>query len=168
MRVHIAQDVLWLDISVANSLSVDIGDGSHQLVRVQLDDEVWHLLLHFMELLHYSICRVWNIVHHYVQVHLIGLVSVRVEALPHFNAVRMMEHLQNGQLSILVSFVLKHFLNSYGLTSFGDSGLKDHTERSISNNFFSVIGHALKGLSFKKWTYLLLLSSTGLGIVVFL
>ena len=168
MRVHITQDVLRLNVSVANSLSVDVGDRPHKLVRVKLHNKVWHLLLHFMELLHYSIGRVWNVVHHHVQVHLIWLVSIGVEALPHFHAVGVMEHFQDGELSILVSFVLKHFLNSHGLTSFGNSGLKHHTERSISNNFFSVIGHALKGLRFKKWTYLLLLSSTGLVIVVFL
>ena len=128
MRVHIAQDVLWLNVSVTNSLCVDIGDGSHQLVRVELDDKVGYLLFHFMELLHYSIGRVWNIIHNHVQVDLIGLVSVGVEALPHFDTVGVMEHLQDGELSILVSFVLKHFLNSYGLTSFGNSGLKHHTE----------------------------------------
>ena len=81
-----------------------------------------------MELLHYSISRVRDVVHHHVQVHLIGLVSVSIEALSHFHAVWVMEHLKDGKLSVLVSFVLKHFLNSYGLTSFGNSGLKHHTE----------------------------------------
>ena len=61
MRVHVTQDVLWLNVSVANSLSVNVGDGPHQLIRVKLDNKVWHLLLHFMELLHYSIGSVWDV-----------------------------------------------------------------------------------------------------------
>ena len=128
MRVHVTQDVLWLDVSVANSLSVDVGNGPHKLVGVQFNNKVWHLLLHFMELLHYSVSSIGDVVHHHVQVNLIRLVSVGVKALSHLHAVGVMQHLQDGQLSILVSFVLEHFLDCYGLTSFGNSSFEHHSE----------------------------------------
>ena len=128
MRVHVTQDVLWLDVSVANSLSVDVGNGPHKLVGVQFNNKVWHLLLHFMELLHYSVSSIWDIVHDHVQVNFIRLVSISVEALSHLNAVRVMQHFEDSKLSILVSFVLEHFLDSYGLTSFGNSSFEHHSE----------------------------------------
>lgn len=87
MRVHVTQNILWLNVSVANSLGVDVGDRPHQLVGVKLNNKVGNLLLHFMELFHYSVSGVWDVVHHDVQVNLIGLVSVGVETLSHLNAV---------------------------------------------------------------------------------
>ena len=97
-----------------------------------------------MELFHHSIGSIRNIVHYHVEIHLIWLVSIGVKALSHLHAVGVMKHLQDGQLSVFVSFVLEDFFDSNSLTSFGNCSLKHDPERSIANDFFSVIGHALK------------------------
>ena len=148
MRVHIAQDVLWLDVSVANTLSMDIGDRSHELIRVELHDQIRNFLLHFVELLHHSIGSVRDIVHHHIEVNFIRLISICVEALSHFNAVGVMQHLQNGKLSVLVSFVLENFLDGYCFTSFGNSCLENYSKGPITNDFLGVVGHALYKVKF--------------------
>lgn len=93
--LHITENVLWLDISVTNALGVNICDGSHQLVGIKLHNQVWNLLLHFEVLFHYSIGSVGNEVHDDVKIDFFGLITIGIEALSHFDAVWMMEHLQN-------------------------------------------------------------------------
>jgi hypothetical protein len=77
---------------VANTLGVNVGDRPHELPGIEFNNDVGDLLLHFVKLLHYSVRRIWDVVHYHVQVHLVWLVSVCVEALTHFNAVWMMQH----------------------------------------------------------------------------
>ena len=144
MTTHITQNVLWLNVSMANSLSVNIGNAPHQLVRIELDNQIWDLLFHLVKLFHDSISSVWDIVHDHVEIHFIGLVSVGIEALSHLNTVGVVKHLQDGQLSVLVSFVLEHFLDSNCFSGLGDGGLENHSKRAISYDFFSVICKALK------------------------
>ena len=144
MGAHVAKNVLGLDVPMANTLGVNVGDGPHELIRIQFDDKIWHLLLHLVELLHHSVGSVRNVIHDDVQIHLIWLLSIGVEALPHFDAVRVMQHLEDGELPILVPFVLEHFFDGYSLSGFGDSRFEYDSERSITNNFFSVVSHALK------------------------
>ena len=48
-------------------------------------------MLHFKEILHYSVERVRDVVHDNIQVDLIRLVSVSIEGLPHLNAIGMMK-----------------------------------------------------------------------------
>lgn len=114
------------------------------MVGVELDNERWNHLLHLKVLFHDSIGRVWDIIHDHVEVHLIWLVSVSIEALPHFHAVRVMQHLQDSQLPVFVSFVLENFLDGHSLTRFRNSCLKDNAKGSISDDFFSVVGHTLR------------------------
>ena len=171
MSSHIAQNILWFNISMANTFSMNISNGSHQLVWIKLHDNIWHLLLHLMELLHHSICCVRDVVHYYVKIYLVWLVSISIETLSHLNAIRMMQHFQNSQFSILIPFVLEYFLDSYCFSSFGNGCFEYNTERSISNNFLSIISHALNYIVL-DWnisiTYLLFLTTSGLLIIIFL
>ena len=144
MRLRITQNILRLDISVANSFGVNVGNGPHELIRIELNNERWDHLFHFEVLLHYSVGRVRDVVHDHIQVNLVWLVSIRVEALSHLHTVGMVQHLQNRQLSIFISLVLENFFNCNCLTGFRNRGLEHHSERPITNNFFGVIGHALK------------------------
>ena len=128
MGACVAQNVLWLDVSMTNSLSVNIGNRPHKLIRVQLYYQIWNHLLHLEVLLHHSICCIRNVVHNDVEVNLIRLFTISIETLPHFNAIWVMEHFQNGQLSILIPFVLEYFLYCYSLTSFSNSCLKHNTK----------------------------------------
>jgi len=139
----IAQDVLRLDVSVANAFGVDVRDASEQLVRVKLDDECRNHLLHLQVLLHHSVGSVGNVVHHYVQVYLFRLVAIRVETLAHFHAVGVVQHLQDGQFSVLVPLVLEDLFDGDCLSGFSDGGLEHHTERTVADDFLSVVSHAL-------------------------
>ena len=85
-------------------------------------------MLHFEVLLHYSIGGIWDVVHHDVEVDLIRLFTVGVEALPHFDAIWVMEHLEDGELSVLISFILEYFLDGHSFSSFSDSGFEYHTK----------------------------------------
>ena len=126
--MHITENVLWLDISVTNALGVNICNGSHQLVGIQLDNQVWDLLLHFEILFHYSIGSVGNEVHDYIKIDFLGLISIGVEALSHFDAVWVMEHLQNSKFTIFVSLVLEYLLDGNSLACFSNGSLKDDTK----------------------------------------
>ena len=143
MSGHIAKNILRLDISMADALCMNVSNGPHELVRVQFDDNIWDLLLHLVVLLHHSVGSVRNVVHHNIQVHLIWLLSVRIERLSHLDAIRMMQHFQNGQLSILVPLVLEHLLDGYCLSGLSDSRLENDTKRPISDNLLCVVGHTL-------------------------
>jgi len=90
---------------------MDISNGSHQLVRVKLHQERRDHLLDFQVTLHHFVQSVRNEIHDYIEVGLIRLLSVGVEVLSHLNAVRMMKHFQNLQLSVLIAFVLEDLLD---------------------------------------------------------
>lgn len=110
-----------------------------------------------MELLHHSVRCVGDKVHHHIQIHLIRLVSVGVERLPHFHAIWVMEHFQNGQLSVFVPLVLENLFDSHSFSSFCDRCFENHAEGSVSDDLLSVVGHTL-----------LFLAASSLLIVVFL
>jgi hypothetical protein len=99
---------------VTNALGVNICNGSHQLVRIKLHNQVWDLLLHFEILFHHSIGSVGNKVHDNVKVDFFGLISISVEALSHFDTIWVMEHLQNSEFTIFVSLVLEYLLDEIG------------------------------------------------------
>jgi len=111
MTACIAKDILRLNVSVTDALGLNVSYRPHELVGVKLNNKVGHHLLHFQILLHHSVGCVWDVVHYDVQIHFVGLVSVRVKRLPHFYAVGVVQHLQDCELSIFVSLVLKHFLD---------------------------------------------------------
>lgn len=101
-------------------------------------------MFHFQVLFHYSVSCVRDVVHYHVQIHLVWLVAISIKALPHLHAIRMVKHLEDGELSVLVPLVLEDLLDGNGLASFGDGGLEDDSERSITDDFFCVVGHALQ------------------------
>ena len=143
MRRGVHEDVLGLDVSMADALCVDVRDSAEQLVRIELDQDVWDHLLHLEVLLHDSVDSVGNIVHDHIQIHLVGLVAISVERLPHFHVVRVVEHLQDRELSVLVPLVLEHFLDGDGLASLCNRGLEHHSEGAVANDFLRVVGEAL-------------------------
>ena len=133
---------------------MNVSDRAEQLVSVDLDKDIGHHLLHLQVLLHSAVGCVWNVVHHNVQVHLLWLIPVRVEWLPHFNTVWMVEHLQNLQFSVLVPLVLEHLLDGDCFASLRDRGLEDNSKRAISNDLFGIIGEALlKSIELLNWCF---------------
>ena len=144
MAAHITKDVLGLDITMADALCMNISNASHQLVWIKFNNQVGHLLLHFMELFHHSIRRVWDVVHHNIQVNFVWLISICVETLSHLYTVGMMQHFKNCQLSIFVPFVLEHFLDRHSFPGLRDGCFEYYTKGTIPYNFFSVVGQTLK------------------------
>ena len=107
---------------------MNISDRSNQLVSVKFNKQWGHHLFHFHVLLHYSVKCIWDEVHHNVKVHLVRLLSVSIEELTHFYTVRVMKSLQNFEFTVLVALILKHLLDSHGLSGFSDCGLEYDTE----------------------------------------
>ena len=58
----------------------------------------------------------------------------------HLDTVRMVQHLQNLELSVLIALVLEDFLDSYSLACLSYGSLEDHSEGSIAHNFVSIVG----------------------------
>ena len=100
-------------------------------------------MFHFEILLHNAVGGIRDIVHNDVQVNLVWFVAVCIKRLPHFDAVWMVKHLQDLQFSVLVAFVLEDFLDGDCFTGFSDNGFEHDTERTISNNFLSVVSKTL-------------------------
>ena len=139
MIACIYEHILGLDISVANSYSMNISYGSQQLIRVDFYQNIWYHLLHLKILLHNFVHSFRDIVHHNIQINLIRLVTISIKWLPHFNAIRVVQHFQNLKLSIFVSLVLKHLLDCHGFSCLCNSCLKYNPKWPISHNFLSIV-----------------------------
>ena len=122
---------------------MDIRNRAQKLVRVELDEKIRHHLLHFEVLLHDAIGRVGDEVHDNVEVDLLGLVAVSVERLAHLDAVRVVQHLQDLQLTVLVSLVLEHLLDRHCFTCLRNCGLEDDSKGTIADDFLRIISEAL-------------------------
>ena len=85
-------------------------------------------MLHFEILLHHAVRCVWYVVHDDVEVDFFGFVAVSVEGLAHFDAIRVVEHLEDLQLSVLVPLVLEYLLDSYSLSCLSNRRFEDHTK----------------------------------------
>ena len=125
------------------TFSVDISNRSHKLVRIQFYNQIWNHLFHFEILFHHSISSIGNIIHYYIQIDFIRLISVCIEALSHFNTIWMMQHFQYCKFSIFISFVLEYFFYCYRFSSLSYCCFKYHSEWSISNYFLRIISHTL-------------------------
>lgn len=150
MALGVNEDILGLDISMADALSMDIGNGSKQLVGVDLDQQVWDHLLHLQVLFHDTVCGIWDVVHHHIKVNFLWLVSVGVKRLTHFDAVRVVKHLENLQLSVLVALVLEHLLDGHGLACLRNCCLEDDSERTVSDDLLRVVREALLTIQIRK------------------
>ena len=143
MGASVYENVLGLDVSMADSFCVNVRNATEHLVWVKLYEQIWYHLFHLEVLFHYSIAGVGNVVHYHIQIDLLGFVSICVKRLPHFDAVRVVKHFQNLQFSILVSLVLEHFLDGHSLTGLCNCRLEYYSKGPIPDNFLSVVGETL-------------------------
>lgn len=133
---------------MTNAFSVDVGDGSEELVGVKFDNEVGDHLFHFEILFHDFVDGVGDVVHDDVQVDLVGFVAVGIKVLPHFDAVRVVKQFQDLQLSVLVPLVLEHLLYSHHFRRLRNRRLKHHSERPIPNDLLRIVRQTLQPHSF--------------------
>lgn len=72
----VQQQVLWLNIAVADALRVDVGESAEKLVNVELDLKDWHGGLHLVEISRRAVDGLWNEFLDQVEVNLVLLVGV--------------------------------------------------------------------------------------------
>ena len=63
MRCWVNQQVLRLDISVANTHGVDVSKGSESLVSIKLHQKIWNRLLHLVVMLEHTVYSFRDVVH---------------------------------------------------------------------------------------------------------
>jgi hypothetical protein len=73
--VGIEEQVLRLNVSVTDALTVNVGERTEQLVDVQLDLENWHGRLHLIEVARRTVDRLGNEFEHKIEVDLVLLES---------------------------------------------------------------------------------------------
>lgn len=72
-RAGVQQQILWLDIAMADPLGVDVGQGAEKLINVQLDLEVGHCGLHLVEVSRRPVNGLGDVLLDEVEVYLILL-----------------------------------------------------------------------------------------------
>lgn len=139
MFIRVDQQVLWLNISMTYTQGMNIGKCSKSLVSVKFDKNHWHLLLHFIVMLKDSEHCLGHVVHDYVQINLIWLVTLSIESMLERDDIGVIKFLHYLQFSILVPFILIHLLDGYLFTILVHSRLEHHTERPVTYNTVSVV-----------------------------
>ena len=72
-RGRIEQQILWLDVAVADALRVDIGKGAEELIDVELHFEYGHCSLHLVEIARCPVHGFGNVFEYEIQVDLVLL-----------------------------------------------------------------------------------------------
>jgi hypothetical protein len=107
---------------------VNVGQRPEHLISIQLDEELGYALLHLHVVSHDSVHGFRDVIHNYVEVDLILLVSSSVEGMLHCDNVWMEELLHNLKLSVFIALVLVDLLDGDCFASFSDSGLVYHSK----------------------------------------
>mmetsp|Transcript_104835 Transcript_104835/g.254445 ORF Transcript_104835/g.254445 Transcript_104835/m.254445 type:complete len:282 (-) Transcript_104835:109-954(-) len=139
VRPPVHEEVLRLDVPVADPHCVDVGAGPAHLVGVELNKDVRHRLLHLIVVLHDAVDRIRAILHHDIEVRLAGLVAGGVEGVLQLHDVGVPELLHYLQLAVLVALVLEDLLDCHGLTSFDHLGLVDNAEGATAQDTLCIV-----------------------------
>ena len=106
------EQVLGLDIPMADPLLVDVVQGAAHLVHVQLHKHRGHALPALRIVLADAVHCLWHILQHQVLPDLV-LLRGHVEAVLQAHHIGMAEHLHDLQLPVLVPLVLQHLLDGH-------------------------------------------------------
>ena len=123
MVLRIYKQILWFDVSMTIAKRVNIRQCPETLICVEFDEKNWHRLLHLVVVLEDAVDRLWDVIHHNIQIDLVLLVSLRVKRVLERDHIRVLKFLHDLQLAILISLVLIHLLNGHNFTSFCPSRL---------------------------------------------
>ena len=94
-----------------------------------------------------------HVVHYYIQINLIWLVTLGIESMFKCDDIGVIKFLHDLQFSILVPFILVHLLDGYLFTILVHSRLEHHTERSVTYNTVSVVSETCGLLIFFPSTF---------------
>ena len=92
---------------------MNVSQSSESLVSIELNQNHWHLLLHFVVMLQDSKHSFRNVIHDDVQVDLVRFVSLGVESMLQSYYIWVIELLHYLEFPVFVSLVLIHFFNGY-------------------------------------------------------
>mmetsp|Transcript_15888 Transcript_15888/g.18402 ORF Transcript_15888/g.18402 Transcript_15888/m.18402 type:complete len:329 (-) Transcript_15888:80-1066(-) len=115
-RVH--QQVLRLDVAVADAQRVDVRQRPEHLVRVELHEQDRHALLHLHVVPHDPVDGLGDVVHDHVEVDFVRLVAAGVERVLHRDDVGVVQLFHNLELSVLVALVLVDLLDGDDFAGF--------------------------------------------------
>ncbi len=74
-------------------------------------------------MLEHPVNRLRNVVHHYIEVNFVRLVTLGVESVAQVDYVRVVEFLHYLEFTVLVPFVLVYLFDGDYFACFGDGGL---------------------------------------------
>lgn len=128
MSIRVNQKVLRLDVSMADSKSMDVGKCFESLICIKFYKNDRHVLLHLVIVLKNSENCLWHVVHNNVEINLIWLVALCIKCMFEGYNIWVLEFFHNLKLSIFVSFVLIHLLDGHLLVILIDCCLENYTE----------------------------------------
>ena len=95
MTVRVHEQILRLDVPVADTKRVNVAEGTERLIRVQFYEDHGYGLFHFVIVLQDTEDSFRHIFHYNVEVDLVILVSLRVERMLKRDHIRMIELLHD-------------------------------------------------------------------------
>ena len=112
MGLGVDQQILGLDVSVADACPVNVLEGPAHLISVQLDEDVGHALVVLGVVLADPVHGIWHELQHQVQVRLV-LLRGRVETVLEADDVGVVHHLHDLQLPVLKPLILQRLLDGH-------------------------------------------------------
>ena len=95
---------------------MDVRECAEALVCVQFDEKNRHRLLHLVVVLEDAVDSLRDVIHHYIKVYFILFVTLGVKGMLECDDIWVLQLFHDLQLSVLISFVLVHLLNSNDFT----------------------------------------------------
>lgn len=117
MAFWVYKQVLRLDITMTVAKRVDVGKRAEALIGVQFDQKDGYGLFHLVVVFEDAIDSLRDVVHHYIQINLILLVTLRVECMLELDNIRVLQFFHNLKFTVFVSLILVNFLDRYNFSS---------------------------------------------------
>mmetsp|Transcript_142131 Transcript_142131/g.354177 ORF Transcript_142131/g.354177 Transcript_142131/m.354177 type:complete len:255 (-) Transcript_142131:206-970(-) len=139
VRSAVDQQVLRLDVTVADADGVDVGASAAHLVGIKLHENVRHRLFHLVVMLHHPVDSVGAILHNHVQICLPRLFTRSVEGMFQLNDIRVPQLLHDLELSVFVALVLVDLFDRHRLAGLDDLRLVDDAEGPAAQHALRVV-----------------------------
>ena len=125
MCVRIHQQILRLDVSVADTESVDVADGAEELVGVELHQYHRHQLFLLLVKLNDSRHSLRNVLHDYIEVDLLGAAALLIKCVLQRNHIRVVQLAHYVEFPILIPLIMVQFLDGHLLLGLINNRLKN-------------------------------------------
>ena len=122
---------------------MDVVEGPAELVHEELDEDERHELLVLGEVPGEAVHRVRHVLEHQVQVKLLRLLAVGVEAVLHVDDVAVGQETHDLELAVLVPLVLQHLLDGHHLARLHHLGEKHDAEGAMADHALRAVGDGL-------------------------